>query len=160
MPYRRIVGALIALAAFAACKSASSGNGAGANGGEPGAPSPRVAVERFLAAVRAQDLQAMSMVWGTKSGPARDNIQREQLEKREVIMTQCLANDSASFVEDSPGLGGDHLVHFVLYRGPVTRSTAFTTQSDGSARWYVKEIDLKGVHSCTAEAGQQLRGAP
>lgn len=102
----------------------------------------------------------MSMVWGTKSGPARDNIQREQLEKREVIMTQCLANDSASFVEDSPGLGGDHLVHFVLYRGPVTRSTAFTTQADGSARWYVKEIDLKGVHSCTAEAGQSLRGAP
>ena len=160
MPYRRIVGALIALAAFAACKSASSGHANGATGGEPGAPSPRVAVERFLAAVRAQDLQAMSMVWGTKSGPARDNIQREQLEKREVIMTQCLANDSASFVDDSPGLGGDHLVRFVLYRGPVTRSTAFTTQSDGSARWYVKEIDLKSVHSCTAEAGQSLRGGP
>jgi hypothetical protein len=159
VPYRRIVGALIALAAFAACKSASSGHANGATGGEPGAPSPRVAVERFLAAVRAQDLQAMSMVWGTKSGPARDNIQREQLEKREVIMTQCLANDSASFVDDSPGLGGDHLVRFVLYRGPVTRSTAFTTQSDGSARWYVKEIDLKSVHSCTAEAGQSLRGA-
>ena len=102
----------------------------------------------------------MSMVWGTKSGPARDNIQREQLEKREVIMTQCLANDSAHFSDESPGLGGDQLVHFLLYRGPVTRSTAFTTQSDGSSRWYVKEIDLKSVHSCTAEAGQQLRGAP
>ena len=88
---------------------------------------------------------------GDQSGPARDNIQREQLEKREVIMTQCLANDSASFADESPGLGGDHLVHFVLYRGPVQRSTAFTTQSDGSARWYVKEIDLKGVHSCTAK---------
>ncbi len=151
MPNRRIVGAIMALAAIAACKSGSSGaGGAGANA-EPGAPTPRAAVERFLAAVRAQDLQAMSMVWGTKSGPARDNIQREQLEKREVIMTQCLANDSASFSDESPGLGGDHLVHFVLYRGPVQRSTAFTTQSDGSARWYVKEIDLKGVHSCTAK---------
>lgn len=160
MPYRRIVCAFMALAAVAACKSASSGHGNAAANAEPGAPTPRAAVERFLAAVRAQDLQAMSMVWGTKSGPARDNIQREQLEKREVIMTQCLANDSASFVEDSPGLGGDHLVHFLLYRGPVTRSTAFTTQSDGSARWYVKEIDLKSVHSCTAEAGQQLRGSP
>lgn len=160
MPNRRIVGAIMALAALAACKSGSSGRGDGGANAEPGAPTPRAAVERFLAAVRAQDLQAMSMVWGTKSGPARDNIQREQLEKREVIMTQCLANDSASFADESPGLGGDHLVHFVLYRGPVTRSTAFTTQSDGSARWYVKEIDLKGVHSCTAEAGQQLRGAP
>jgi hypothetical protein len=150
--------AIMALAALAACKSASGHGDAGVT--EPGAPTPRAAVERFLNAVRAQDLQAMSMVWGTKSGPARDNIQREQLEKREVIMTQCLANDSASFADESPGLGGDHLVHFILYRGPVTRSTAFTTQSDGSARWYVKEIDLKGVHSCTAEAGQQLRGAP
>src|SRR5579883_1210574 len=39
-----------------------------------GAPSARGAVERFLAAVRAQDLQAMSVVWGTKNGPSRDAL--------------------------------------------------------------------------------------
>jgi hypothetical protein len=147
----------VALAAAVACKSAPART---STGELPGAPNPRVAVERFLAAVRAQDLQAMSVVWGSKSGPARDNIQREELEKREVIMTQCLANDSASFADDSPGLGGEHLLHFTLFRGAVTRNTAFTTQADGAARWYVTAIDLKSVHSCTAQAGQATRGQP
>jgi hypothetical protein len=157
VPYRRIVGAVVALAGVLACRSVPART---STGDQTGAPSPRAAVDRFLAAVRAQDLQALSVVWGTKSGPARDNIQREELEKREVIMTQCLSNDSASFVDDTPGLGGDHLVHFTLYRGSVTRTTAFTTQEDASSRWYVKEIDLKGVHSCTAQAGQPARSAP
>lgn len=157
MTYRRIVVAVVALAAAAACRSVPART---SSGDQTGAPSPRAAVDRFLAAVRAQDLQALSVVWGTKSGPARDNIQREELEKREVIMTQCLSNDSASFVDDTPGLGGDHLVHFTLYRGSVTRTTLFTTQEDASSRWYVKEIDLKGVHSCTAQAGQPARSAP
>jgi hypothetical protein len=157
VPNRRIVGALVALAAAVACRSVPART---TTGELTGATTPRAAVDRFLAAVRAQDLQAMSVVWGTKDGPARDNIQREELEKREVIMTQCLSNDSASFVDDTPGLGGDHIVHFTLFRGSVTRTTSFTTQSDASARWYVKEIDLKGVHSCPAQAGQPARVAP
>src|ERR687885_2406127 len=40
-------------------------------GSRVGADSPRDAVEDFLKAVRAQDLQAMAAVWGTQKGPAR-----------------------------------------------------------------------------------------
>ena len=114
-----------------------------------------------VAAVRAQDLQALSVVWGTKNGPARDGMQREELEKREVIMTQCLANDSASYYDEVTTANDEHQVRFVLYRGRVTRTTTFTTEADPASRWYVKAIDLKDVHSCTVQAGQQIRqGSP
>ena len=57
-----------------------------------GAPAPRTALEQFLAAVRAQDLQAMSIIWGSEKGPARDLIERRELEKRELVM-QCMLSD-------------------------------------------------------------------
>lgn len=153
MQYRTL-GAVLGLAAAIACKSAPSRT---SSGDLTGAATARGAVERFLAAVRAQDLQAMSVVWGTKDGPARDASPHNVLEKREVIMTQCLAHDSASFLDETPALEGARQVRFILFRGTVTRTTAFTTESSPQGRWYVREIDLRNVHSCTIEAGQQVK---
>jgi hypothetical protein len=150
----RTLGAAAALVAAMACKSAPART---SSGDLTGAPTARGAVERFLAAVRAQDLQAMSVVWGTKDGPARDALPRDLMEKREVIMTQCLAHDSASFIDETPSLDGARQVRFILYRGPVTRTTSFTAESSPQSRWYVREIDLRNVHSCTVEAGQQIK---
>ena len=120
-----------------------------------GAPTPRGAVERFLAAVRGQDLQALGVVWGSKAGPARVTVPREELERREVIMTQCLANDSASFLDENAAPEGRRQVRFVLHRGGIHRTTAFTTESGPLERWYVVEIDLRDTHSCTVEGGPQ-----
>ena len=53
-----------------------------------GGSSPRSAVEAFLTAVKAQDIQGMSVIFGTSRGPSRDNMSREELEKRLVIL-QC-----------------------------------------------------------------------
>src|SRR4051812_42258824 len=49
---------------------------------------PRPALDQFLAAVRAQDLQAMSLAWGNKDGPVRDSkiMTRDEVERREVIL--------------------------------------------------------------------------
>jgi len=122
-----------------------------------GAPTGRGAVERFLAAVRAQDLQALGLVWGSKSGPAPVTIPRQELEKREVILTQCLANDSAKYLDENAALSGDRQVRYMLYHGPVVRTTLFTVEAGPDSRWYVKEIDLHDPHSCTVEAGQPVR---
>src|SRR5947207_13019239 len=53
-----------------------------------GAASPRLALEAFLGAIRAQDLQAMSGVWGDKNGPARDAkvFSRAEMEQRELYL--------------------------------------------------------------------------
>jgi hypothetical protein len=138
--------------AIAACHSTSTTPSPDVSG----APTARGAVERFLAAVRAQDLQAMGLVWGTKKGPARETVPREDIEKSEVIMAQCLANDSARFLDENASPDGDRQVRFILHNGPVTRTTLFTTQEGPEDRWYVKEIDLRDVHSCTVNAGQQV----
>jgi len=99
----------------------------------------------------------MGVVWGTKVGPARVTVPREELEKREVIMTQCLANDSASFLDESAVLDGDRQLRYVLHHGSLARTTVFIAESGPMDRWYVKEIELRDVHSCTVEAGQPAR---
>src|SRR5262245_31388377 len=41
-----------------------------------GAPSARDAATMFVAAAKAQDLQAMGAVWGDNQGSARDHMER------------------------------------------------------------------------------------
>ena len=149
----RIVGIGVALMVAAACSSAPSHPTTAAD--LSGAPTPRGSVERFLAAVRAEDLQAMAAVWGTKDGPVKD-ITRQELEQREMIMARCLENDSATFVDNTAGLGGDRLLRYTLFRGQVSRTTTFTVVPGPESRWYVEQINLRDVHSCTVQAGQPL----
>ncbi|HEX2721306.1 MAG TPA: hypothetical protein VHM24_00200, partial [Gemmatimonadaceae bacterium] len=87
-----------------------------------GAPTARLAVEQFLNAVRAQDIQAMSIIFGTGRGPSRDNMNREELEKRLVIL-QCYFNhDKFRILGESPGDGGHRVIATELTRGTNTRS--------------------------------------
>ena len=149
----RIVAIGVALVVAAACSSAPSHPATAAD--LSGAPTPRGSVERFLESVRAEDLQAMGAVWGTKDGPVRD-IPRQELEQREMIMARCLENDSATFVDNTAGLGSDRLLRFTLYRGAITRTTTFTVVTGPESRWYVEQINLRDVHSCTVQAGQPV----
>lgn len=110
-----------------------------------GAPAPRVAVEQFLAAVRAQDLQAMSVIWGSEKGPARDLIARQELEKRELIMQCMLAHDRFRILNESVGTDGKQIYRVELRRGPVVRATNFTSVKGPSDRWYVESADLEPV---------------
>jgi hypothetical protein len=122
----------------AACKSAPVAKG----GPTTGAPTPRTAVDGFLHAVKAQDLQAMSTVWGNKKGPARDAIERNELEKRELIMQCYLGHERYDIVNESPGEAGRRLFRVALTKGRLTRETKFTTIEGPSGRWYVEDVDL------------------
>jgi hypothetical protein len=110
-----------------------------------GAPAPRTAVEQFLAAVRAQDLQAMSVVWGSEKGPARDLIERKELEKRELVMQCMLTHDRFRILSEAPGTDGKRVFRVELQRGTLTRSTNFTSVQGPSDRWYVETADLEPV---------------
>jgi hypothetical protein len=110
-----------------------------------GAPAPRTAVEQFLAAVRAQDLQAMSVVWGSEKGPARDLIERQELEKRELVMQCMLTHDRFRILSEAPGADGKRVFRVELRRGTVTRATNFTSVRGPSDRWYVETADLEPV---------------
>lgn len=110
-----------------------------------GAPAPRPAVEQFLAAVRAQDLQAMSIIWGTSKGPTRDQIERRELEKRELIMQCMFAHDRFRILGDAAGQAGRRVFRVELTRGTIVRVTNFTTIEGPSERWYVESADIEPV---------------
>jgi hypothetical protein len=129
---------LVVLVLFAACRHAATPVGQPL----PGAVAPRVAVEQFLSAVRAQDLQAMAVIWGNAKGPARDQFDRTELEKREIIMQSCLDHEKFRILNEAPGEGGQRVFRVELTKGTVTATPLLTTVKGPSERWYVTNAEL------------------
>jgi hypothetical protein len=122
--------------------------GAGSIGG---APSPRTAVSSFLAAVRAEDLQALASVWGTPAGPARNMIPRDELEKRELIMMCFLRHDRYRLTSDAESTGGQRRIEVEISLQDVTRTTSFMTVPGSGGRWYVQSFDMEAVRDICAK---------
>jgi hypothetical protein len=150
---------LIGLLCAGACKSrtvevpvtAPSPTPAGSS--DAGAATPRLALDAFLAAVRGQDLQAMSGVWGDKNGPVRGTkvFTREEMEQRELILIRCLKHDSFRVLGDSPALDGERLLRVELVRGTLVRATDFSIARGGD-RWYVRNAGLESAKDlCSAK---------
>jgi hypothetical protein len=113
-------------------------------GNTTGAASSRSAVESFLATVKASDLQGMSGAWGTNRGPARDQMKRDELEKRLVVMQCLLMHDKWRFVEDEPRLqaGGHQAWQVELTRKSSVAKTTFQTVLGPAGRWFVDDVDV------------------
>jgi hypothetical protein len=110
-----------------------------------GASTPRAAVDRFLGAVRAQDLQAMSVIWGTANGPARDQMTQDVLEKRELIMQCYLLHDQARVIREQPDEGGRRDFVVELTKGALVRTTTFHAVLGPRDRWYIENVDLDPI---------------
>lgn len=119
-------------------------SGVGGAGDAVGAANGKAAVEGFLTAVKAQDLQTMSAIWGTAKGPARDQLKRDDLEKRLIIMQCALTHDKWVFLEDRPRLqtGGRQEFQLELTQGPRTAKTTILTVSGPAGKWFVEDINL------------------
>ena len=109
-----------------------------------GAVTGKAAVEGFLKAVKAQDLQTMSALWGTTRGAARDQMKREDLEKRLIIMQCTLMHQKWAFIEDRPRLQTGGRQEFQLEMSQAERSakTSIVTVSGPGGRWFVEDINL------------------
>jgi hypothetical protein len=137
----------IAIMGVSACHSAppSTAPRPGAVDNRPGAATSVAAVNRFFTAVHDQDLQAMSQVWGTDKGSARDNMDRDQLEKREVIL-QCYFNyDTFRILGESPTSETRRMVRVELTREGKTRNPVVYTVLGPNGRWFVENLDIAAV---------------
>lgn len=107
---------------------------------------PRPALDAFLSAVRAQDLQALETAWGDKNGPVRDSkvFSRAEMEQRELILIRCFKHDRARVLGESPAADGERVFQVELVRGTVTRVTDFFT-TKGPDRWYVRSANMEPV---------------
>jgi len=143
---KKLIAAVVILASTAACRSAPGPVYTPAPApatNATGAPDAANAVRGFLAAAKAQDLQAMSMYFGNEEGPARDVLPRDELEKREIIMAGCLQHDRFDIIGDAPGTGGARVLAVQLVKPGRSASVNFeTVMSPRDRRWYIKSFDL------------------
>jgi hypothetical protein len=138
------------VAGAAACSAAPPSTSVVDN--SPGAKTSIGAVDRFFAAVHAQDLQAMSLVWGTSNGSARDNMPRAEMEKREVIL-QCYFNsDTFRVLGESPISETRRMVRVELQREREVRTPVIYTVLGPNNRWYVENLDIAAVKDFCAMA--------
>jgi hypothetical protein len=146
---------MIAVSTSILTAACASGRRSGAR--ETGAATPRKAVETFLAAVHAQDLQAISLVWGTAHGPARDVVNRGEIERREIIMVCFLNHDKASIGDDHPGENGQRVFPVTLTKNGVSHVADFSTVEGPHARWYVENADILKLKDFCRSPGDSLQ---
>jgi len=118
----------------------------------PGAESPRAAVEQFLTAVHGQDIQAMGVLFGTTRGPSRDNMDREELEKRLVILQCYFDHDKFRILGETVGDAGHRIVTAELTRGANTRTPRFYAIQGPGGRWYVDNMEIAAVRDFCRKA--------
>ena len=120
-----------------ACSSAHSGgpqsiDWAPTSQSDPGASTPDSAIKAFMAAVNSQNLDDLSIIWGSEKGPTRDGPNQDQLKKREMVMVCYLQHDSyriLSRVEQEKGL---YVVSFEITKGAVAEITERSGESSES----------------------------
>ena len=134
--------------AIVACRSASTpspSSSPAAPANLPGATAPRQAVERFLGAAKSGDLQELSIAWGTKQGPARDQFERAELDKRLIMLQGCYDADKYRILDEMPADNGRRMLRVELTKGNVSKTARFTTEKGPSERWYVQDADFAAV---------------
>jgi len=123
-----------------------------ADNATPGSPTPTGAIQLFFDAVRAGDLQAMSLAWGTREGPTRDHMPASELEKREVVLQCYFSNDSYRIVGPSADGTGGRAFRVELIRGEKKRITTVSTIEGPNKRWYVQSLDISVVRDFCGSA--------
>ena len=110
-----------------------------------GAASPRAAVLEFLAAAKAQDIQAMSVLFGTNGGPSRDNMDRGELEKRLIILQCYFSSDKYRITDEMPGENGHRILYVELTKTGNIRTPRFYAIAGPGGRFYVDNMEIAAV---------------
>lgn len=117
----------------------------------PGAATPREAVQLFMASAKAQDLQAMSNIWGSAAGPARTTMEQSQMEQRQIIMMRCLRHDTYSILAEVPVAGTSRVFTVEVRLGTLTPRADFTATRGPQERWFLQEFQMAALNSiCVA----------
>jgi len=153
--------AIVVLLVMAACKRQVSVTSAPAsqpaatttsNPNAPGGASHRDALNRFFAAAKAQDVQAMGNVWGTSKGPARVIMSAQEMEQRVIIMMRCLRHDTYAVLAETPAVDGKRIFSTQIKYGPLTAVADFTTTPGPNGRFLVEQFDLTKLNViCSAK---------
>ena len=117
-----------------------------------GAATAREAVQLFLATAKSQDIQAMSGIWGTQSGPIRGTMPREQVEQRAIYIMRCLRHDSYSILDETQAKDSERVFTVQVRRGTLAPASRFIATPGPHGRWYLRDFQLEALNSiCTSK---------
>ncbi|MGH7639281.1 MAG: hypothetical protein ACREOK_16645 [Gemmatimonadaceae bacterium] len=134
--------AILCLLVAAACtRQVNVGTAEGPNA--PGGANARDAVQKFLAAAKAENLQAMAGVWGTSEGPARSNMERAELEQREIVMLCYLKHDNYTITNESPATNRERVFSVDVTYKDLTRTANFFATEGPGGRWYLRSFEME-----------------
>lgn len=144
---RRLGIAMMLVLASVSCRPAAVGSGSG------GADTAQMAVVEFLNAARAQDLQGISAVWGNEESPTRERVDRQELERRLMVIACHLRHDESRIGPAQMGEGGRTVFGVTITRGTQTATLPFTVvKNRRSGKWFVEDLDLRpAAPICNAE---------
>lgn len=114
------------------------------------------AIDKFMAAVKAKDLDQMSHLWGNEKGPLVDQTSdknREQLRKRLVAMQKMLENKGYRIVEGPlpSSAGGEvRMFRMELERGNCKKVSPIDVVKTHEGGWLVLDPHLEQVGSPNA----------
>lgn len=151
MSFRLIAVIAVLSSACASSPRPNPAESAGVNA--TGALAPKLAVDQFLRAVKAQDLQAMSVIFGTKNGAARDVMDRVELEKREIILACYFMHDKYRILSEQSWEGGHRAVRVELTKGQMVRQPTFYVIQGPGQRWYVDNMEIAAVKDFCGKSG-------
>ena len=107
-----------------------------------GAATPKAALDQFLTAAKAQDVQAFARIWGSANGPIIATLGREEIDQRAVFLFCHLQHDSYTITRELAAPGGERIVTGELKYKTVTRSADFyTIRGKPNNLWYVRTFE-------------------
>lgn len=144
---RRLGMSMLVLLVAAGCRASAVPSGG------TGAATSTEAVVAFLSAAKAQDLQAISAVWGNDESLTRDRVDRQELERRLLIITCHLRHEESRIGPTQLAEAGRTTHNVELVKGAVRATVPFTTvKNSRNGRWYVEDVDLRPARAiCNSE---------
>ena len=111
-----------------------------------GGATPAEALSGFMAAAKAEDLQAVGAYWGDESGSAREKMSRSEFEMRAFIVVKCVRHDKYTVLTEGNAAGGRRVLNVQITkdggpRGVLTKASNFTMARGPQSRWFVEKFD-------------------
>jgi hypothetical protein len=137
VPFSHRTLVILALGAVVAC-------GGGHPGTAPSPSAPAETVERFVAAVNANDLDAMATLWGDEQGPSNVTTRNSRTVRirQLTIFQRLLQSDTHQIVETDVADQMKPRVSVLFTRGGRRFTVPFTLVRSRYGGWLVQQMDL------------------
>jgi len=109
---------------------------------EDGQSTAAHALEAFLSAIRARDIQKLAVAWGDEKGSVLNKWPANDLQQRGAILLRFLSHHSSEILSEGEATANARTFKVALKNGEKTFATDFSVVRGSLGRWYVQKFDM------------------